>query len=136
MSGVTASSRDRTVESHHTKSPGRNRVASGPVDTTRPMAPTPEMTGGSRGYLRSPLKTSSAYGGTHVATTSTNTSPVPASGSGTSLIVNGFPNCSSTAAFIVVSFHLPPNGDGRVVDAMSDATTRHGWYDVDAWSHR
>ncbi|MCP2201454.1 hypothetical protein LX90_005165 [Lentzea flava] len=46
MSGVRASSRARTVVSHHTRSPRRSLVASGPAATTRPIPPTPGTTGG------------------------------------------------------------------------------------------
>lgn len=41
--------RERTVESHRTRSPTRSRVASGPTWTIRPTPPTPGTTGGTRG---------------------------------------------------------------------------------------
>ena len=45
MSGVRPPSRDRTVGSQKTQSPGTSRVASGPTSRTRPMPPTPGTTG-------------------------------------------------------------------------------------------
>ena len=60
MSGVRASSRERTVGSHVTQSPTARRVASGPMARTRPIAPAPGATGRVSMYLRAPLKTSFA----------------------------------------------------------------------------
>src|SRR5215467_13877456 len=57
MSGVGAPSRDRTVGSQNTQSPGRSRVASGPTARTRPIAPAPGTTGVGNRYRRAPLHT-------------------------------------------------------------------------------
>ena len=124
MSGISASSRERTVGSHSTQSPGFSLVASGPTSRTSPIAPQPGTTGVGSRYLRAPLKTSSAYGSTGAATTSTMTSPVPIVGSGTSLRVSGVPNASSTAAFMSDLL--------RLVVVSGDApspSSEKGWYD-------
>ena len=47
MSGVCASSRERTVMSQATQSPGFSRVLSGPVARIRPMAAVPGTRGSS-----------------------------------------------------------------------------------------
>src|ERR1700733_9975923 len=87
-----------------TLSPGLNPLARSPTDRTIPEISLPRIVGSSSGQnaFMAPLRSLKSIGLTLLAATRTNTSPSPATGSGTSskFHLSGPPYSCKTTAFI------------------------------------